>query len=159
MDYLLKPFGEARLRAAVERARERLQRAEQGELTRQMRALLDSLGGERRYPERLVVRVGPKIVFVRVADVDWIDTDGNYVRLHVGAKEYLLRETLSQMAERLPPERFARVHRSTIVNVERIREIHPMFKGTYHIRLEGGAEVTSTLTYRDRIQALIGGAA
>lgn len=155
VDYLLKPFNQARFHAALERARARIGRGEQDELARQMRSLLETHRAERQYPERIVVRIGSKIVFVRVADVDWIDTDGNYVRLHVGKQSYLLRETLSRMAERLPPERFLRIHRSTIVNVDRIREIHPMFKGTYLLRLHDGAELNSTATYRDRLQRLI----
>jgi two-component system LytT family response regulator len=158
IDYLLKPFNAERLRAAVERARERIGRGQQAALTREMRSLLETLQAERRYPERLVVRVGPKIVFVRVADVDWISTDANYVRLHVGGRSYVLRETLSTLAERLSPERFLRIHRSTMVNVNRIKEIHPMFKGTYQIRLEDGTELSSTLTYRDGIHRLIEGA-
>ena len=159
VDYLLKPFSAERLRAAVERVRERLGRGGQAEIAREMRSLLDTLQAERRYPERLVVRIGPRIVFVRVADVDWIDTDANYVRIHAGGRSYLLRETLTSLAERLPPDRFIRIHRSTLVNVNRIKEVHPMFKGTYHIRLEDGTELTSTLTYRDRIHQLIEGIA
>ena len=158
VDYLLKPFNAERFRAALERARARIGRGEQADLARQMRSLLQSLQAERRFPERLVVRIGSRIVFVRVADVDWIDTDGNYVRVHAGGKSYLLRETLTSMEGRLSPEHFVRIHRSTIVNVNRIREIHPMFKGTYHLRLEDGTELTSTATYRNRIQELIGGA-
>jgi two-component system LytT family response regulator len=159
VDYLLKPFNAERFHAAVERARDRIGRGDQAALARQMRSLLDTLQPGRRYPERLVVRVGPKIVFVRVADVDWVASEANYVRLHVGGRSYLLRETLSSLVERLSPEDFIRIHRSTVVNVNRIKEIHPMFKGTYHIRLEDGTELTSTLTYRDRIHELIEGAA
>lgn len=162
VDYLLKPFTVERFRAALARARARLERAGRDApdaheaLTQQMRRLLDTLQAGRRHAERLVVRVGPKIVFVRVADVDWIDTDGNYVRLHVKGRAYLLRETLAHLAERLPPERFVRVHRSSIVNVDRIKEIQPYGKGTYHLRLEDGTELTSTLTYRDQLRTLLG---
>jgi two-component system LytT family response regulator len=157
VDYLLKPFGAERFRGAVERARARLGRGEQGEVARQMRSLLEMLQQARRYPERLVVRVGPRIIFVRVAEVDYLEAEANYVRVHAGGNAYLLRETLAHIALRLPPERFLRVHRSTIVNIDRIKEIQPMFKGTYHIRLHGGAEFTSTLTYRAGIQRLIEG--
>lgn len=158
VDYLLKPFGAERFHGALERARARLGRGEQGEIARQMRGLLETLQAERRYPERLVVRVGPRILFVRVIDVDYLTAEANYVRVHAGGSSYLLRETLTQIAQRLPPERFLRVHRSTIVNIDRIKEIQPMFKGTYHIRLQGGAEFTSTLTYRAGVQRLIEGA-
>jgi len=155
VDYLLKPYGEERFRAALGRARARLRAGRREEMTQQLHALLAARGAERRYPERLVVRVGPKLLFVPVADVDWVDVDGNYVRIHVGARSYLLRETLSTLSERLPPERFLRIHRSTLVNVERVREIQPMAKGTFLLRLMDGTALSSTLTYRDQIQALI----
>jgi two-component system LytT family response regulator len=159
VDYLLKPFNAERFAAAVERARERIGRGEQAEITREVRSLLESLRAARRYPERLVVRVGTKIVFVRVADVDWIEAEANYVRVHSSGRSFLLRETLTHLAGRLPPERFLRIHRSTVVNIDRIKEIHPMFKGTYHIRLHDGTELSSTLTYRDAIHELIEGSA
>ena len=156
-DYLLKPYGEDRFRAALDRARARVGPAGQAEVSRQIQSLLATLHAERQYPERLVVRVGPKIQFVRVRDVDWVEAEGNYVCVHARGREHLLRETLTHLAERLPPDRFLRVHRSAVVNVDRIREVVPMTKGTYQLRLEDGSALTSTATYRDGIQALIDG--
>jgi two-component system LytT family response regulator len=159
VDYLLKPFGAERFHAAVERARARLGRGERAEIAQELERLLRSFRAERRPLERLVVRVGPKIIFVPIADLDYLEAEANYVRIHAGGRSYLLRDTLGGILERLPPERFLRVHRSTIVNIERIKEVQPMFKGTYHIRLHDGTEITSTITYRDGIHRLIEGLA
>jgi two-component system, LytTR family, response regulator len=154
VDYLMKPFACARVHDAVERVRARAA-GTADEVAERLRALLRDLEPRRGWLERIPVRVGPRVLFVRAADIDWIEGEGNYARLKVGGKAYLLRETLARLEERLSPEHFVRIHRSVIVNVERIREIQPMFKGTYQVMLHDGTRLTSTRTYRDRIRRLI----
>ncbi|HET8656661.1 MAG TPA: LytTR family transcriptional regulator DNA-binding domain-containing protein [Longimicrobiaceae bacterium] len=160
LDYLMKPFHRARFGRAMERVREQVSARRGGghdEMAGEhLRRLLDELR-PRRYARRLVVRIGSRILFVNSADVDWIDADGNYARLHVGAHTYLLRETMSHLEERLDPERFLRIHRSTIVNLERIREVQPLFKGNYVVILQDGTRLSTTRGYRERLQALIDG--
>ncbi|HEV2131219.1 MAG TPA: LytTR family DNA-binding domain-containing protein [Longimicrobiaceae bacterium] len=155
IDYLLKPFYRPRFQAALERARAQVAHRRGQRVDERIRALVDELPSRPKFPARLVVRVGQKIHFVRTDEVDWIDAEGNYVRLHVGKRSYLLRETMTRLEERLNPRRFVRIHRSTIVNVERIKEIESMFKGNYVVILQDGTKLTSTSGYRSRLNELI----
>ncbi len=101
------------------------------------------------------MRAGGRIVFIRTDEVDWIDAQGNYARLHLKERTYLLRETMSALEAKLDPARFVRIHRSTIVNAERIRELEPMFAGEYLVILRDGTKLPSSRTYRDKLhQAL-----
>jgi two-component system LytT family response regulator len=94
-----------------------------------LRTLLDELSNRKKYLERIVVRSGGRVMFLRVDELDWVESAGNYVRLHSGAEEYLYRETMSRLEAALDPDKFARIHRSSIVNVERVKELHPLFRG------------------------------
>jgi two-component system LytT family response regulator len=162
LDYLMKPFHRTRFRVALDRARAliagRRARWEDGGIEERIRAVLAELQPRQRYLERLVVRQGTRIQFIRSASVDWIEADGNYARLHVGGRSYLLRETMSGLEGRLDPADFVRIHRSTIVNTNRIREIQPMAKGDYVLILEDGTKLNSSQGYRENLQALIHGA-
>ena len=173
LDYLVKPFNTRRFRAAVARAREAL-REERGSHEGRLLALVEQLSAEKRelerrlgasgseteragardaHPDRLTIRAQGRIYFVRTADVDWIGSAGNYVELHVGAATHLLRESLASLAARLDPARFARIHRTTIVNVDRIREIQPWFSGDYVVILHGGTKLNMSRTYRGALLA------
>jgi two-component system, LytTR family, response regulator len=164
VDYLMKPFHRNRFDAALERARRFVGAGEtraatpSGELESRLHALLTDLRPPSPHARRLVVRVGSRILFVPVEEVDWVDADGNYARLHVGQKSYLMRETMNRLQERLDPQQYLRIHRSTIVNVDRIQEIQPMFKGNYVVILRDGTRLTTTRGYRENLQALIQGA-
>ncbi len=107
-----------------------------------------------RYLKRLAVRAAGKTVFVDVADLDWIEAAENYVKLHAGKTAHLLQVTMSTLESALDPEHFLRVHRSAIVNVERIKELQPLVHGEYAITLAGGARLRSGRTYHDRLAAL-----
>ncbi len=162
LDYLMKPFHRTRFRVALDRARAliagRRARQEDDRLEERIRAVLSELNPRQRYLERLVVRNGTRIQFIRTQTVDWVEADGNYARLHVGGRSYLVRETMSHLEGRLDPADFVRIHRSTIVNTHRIREIQPMAKGDYVLILEDGTKLNSSQSYRDNLQALIRGA-
>ena len=136
-DYLLKPFDRDRFRAAMERARKRV--AE--------RARADD--------SRFVVRVASKIFFVRACDVDWISGEGNYARLHVGSRNHLVRETLRSVQSRLDPRRFVRVHRSAIINVDRVATLEPFTHGQYLITMTSGARVISSRTRTAQLRDLL----
>jgi len=156
IDYLLKPFDRERLRQALDRARRERDRQELGEVQKQLRSLLADLDTQKpQFAERLVVKSAGRVVFVKVADIDWIDAAGNYVKLHVGGEGHLLRETMSHLEERLDPKRFLRIHRSTIVNIERIKELQQQFHGDYLVVLKSGQRLTLSRSYRDRIQGLL----
>jgi two-component system LytT family response regulator len=94
--------------------------------------------------------------FVRVDDIDWVEADGDLVRVHAGKEAHVIRETMTQIEAKLPPERFMRVHRSIIVNTERVREVQPWFKGDYVLIMHDGTKLRSGRTYRQSVQALIG---
>ena len=157
LDYLLKPFDAERFSDAVERARSAVRLRRKGETDQRLEALLEDLSGQPRYLERIVVRTGGRILFLRVSEIDWIGAEGNYAALHMGQRSHLLRETMAALERKLDPRHFIRIHRSTIVNIERIREFAPMFKGEYEILLEDGTRLTSSRAYRAQIHRLMEG--
>jgi two-component system LytT family response regulator len=155
LDYLLKPFDRERFAGTLRRAKERLA-APPADFRQQLQGLLADLRGEETYPERLAVKKDGRILSLRVADLDWIEAEGNYVRLHAGKSAYLYREKIAALEARLDPRRFRRIHRSTIVNVDRIREFVPWFRKDYRVLLLDGTELTLSRSYKDRVQELLG---
>lgn len=151
LDYLLKPFDEERFRAAVERARQILHRQRSGSFDRRLNDLLEDLR-KPRFLERLAVKVGGKIIFIRTDDIDWIGAEGNYARLHTGERSHLMRETMSSLETKLDPQKFIRIHRSTIVNADSIAELEPLFQGDYVVILRNGTRITSSRGYRGNLQ-------
>lgn len=156
IDYLLKPFDRERFDTALERAIEQV-RGRRSESDERILALLAELqaAGRRDYLERLVVKSGGRIYFVPVDDIDWIEAAGNYVELHVGRTSHLIRGTMKTLEEELDPTTFARVHRSAIVNIRRIKELQPWFNGEYVIVLNSGDQVTSGGSYREALKELL----
>jgi len=154
VDYVMKPLDPERFRTALARARERLRAGPAGADERLV-ALLAQLASDRRAPARFVVRHADRISFVRAEDVDWIEAAGNYARLHTTAGTHLVRETMKALDARLDPERFVRVHRSIIVNVERIASLEPWFHGEFTVTMQGGARFTSSRSHSDRLRRLI----
>jgi len=173
-DYLLKPVEPERFRVAVARVRERLGEADAARRHAQLVAILGAgAGGSRaapppapvgvpvasgapRYRERLLAKVDGRMYFVRAADIDWVEADGNYVRLHVGREAHLIRETMADLERDLDPVTFARIHRSTIVNLDRVREMQPWFSGEYVVILHDGTRLKLSRWYRDRLEARLG---
>jgi two-component system, LytTR family, response regulator len=141
IDYLLKPISRERFERALARARQRIA----GDLNRdELRRVVAELGqsqAQRRLAERIAVSVEGRVVFLHTSDIDWIEGDGNYARLHLGARQYEIRETLTSLTQKLDPLDFVRIHRSTIVNVRKIREIHRWFHGHHVVVLENGTEL------------------
>ena len=167
VDYLLKPVEDARFRLAIERARERV--ARRASSSRALHALLDELkrsgdeirrlagsGARPAYLDRLWVTLAGRSVLLQTSQIDWVEAEGNYARLHVGERSCLIRETMAALEERLDPRQFLRVHRSAIVNLARVKELKPWFRGNYLIRLTTGAEVQLSRRYRDRMKEIIG---
>jgi two-component system LytT family response regulator len=154
VDYVLKPFDEDRFRLAVERAREMLAHRESGTLDRRLSDLLQGLARP-HYVERLAVKSGGKIIFLRTDEVTWIGAEGNYARLHAGKRSYLMRETMSNLESKLDPGRFIRIHRSTIVSTDAIAELEPLFQGDYVVVLRDGTRLTSSRGYRGNLQSFM----
>ena len=164
VDYLLKPFDRERFSAALDRAKKALRTRESGDLHDRVDALLRMLetpsgapAPERKPMQRIVVKDAGRVMFVRPGEIDWIDAAGNYVQLHVAAARHLLRETMSGIEARLDPEKFIRISRSIIVNLDRVKEVQPLFNGSYLFLLQDGTKLESSRRYRARLSALFDG--
>jgi two-component system LytT family response regulator len=144
-DYLLKPLDPTRFQNSLGRAKTEVAR-------RNVTAM------RRQAPERIAVRQNGRVLFLRLDEIDWIEAADNYVGLHCGGRTLMLRETMSEAEARLDPARFIRIHRSAIVNIDRIRELRPYFRGEYQVILEDGTELTLTKNHRERLdsQLLLG---
>lgn len=138
LDYLLKPFDPLRFRETLQRVRRRLGGQGGDELSEQIRQLASRFGAEPRYLQRLVVKTGDRVLLLNIGDVDWLEAAGNYVCVHAGKQSHIVRDSLGHIESRLDPEHFARIHRSTVVNLDRIRELRPHWHGDYKIILQSG---------------------
>jgi two-component system LytT family response regulator len=156
LDYLLKPYDKTRFAAALERAKIQVRQGNAALLNDQLAEMLKMVGTRRQAADRLMVKSGGRIVFVRVADIDWIEAAGNYMHLHVGKDDHLLRESMTALQKKLDPARFVRIHRSTIVNLDRIREIQPMFNGDFVVMLLDGKELPLSRNYRENLEESLG---
>ena len=153
LDYLLKPYPVDRFRTVLERARRAMAaHGAQQAVRQEIAALVSNLAERRELPERIIVRSGAKIGFVEVGDIDWIRSEGNYLRLHTGKTSHLVRETLAGLEIRLDPKQFVRIHRSTIVNVRAVKQLESLFQGEYALMLHDGTKLTSSRTYRRRLE-------
>jgi two-component system LytT family response regulator len=156
LDYLLKPFDRERFARALDRYRAQAGRAESAEASQRLLALLEERKDPRRPLERVVIKAMGRVFFLKTEEIDWIEAAGNYVRLHAGAEAHLLRETMNGLEARLDPQRFLRVHRSTIVNVDRIQELQAWFHGDYMVILRDGTQLTLSRSYRQKVQEHFG---
>jgi len=154
VDYLLKPFDRERFQTALNRALDRIKHRQSGDLNQRLTALLSEV--KPKHLERLAVKTSGRVIFLKTEDIDWIEAADNYVSLHVGAETHLHRETMSALAEELSPKSFLRISRSTIVNVERIKELQPLFHGEYVVILRNGTKLTLSRNYRDALNQLMG---
>jgi two-component system LytT family response regulator len=154
VDYLLKPFDRSRLRHALSRVR--AMRLDVADVGRRLLSLVADVKANRPL-ERLVVKSRGRVYFVRVDEIDWIQTAGHYLVLHAAGKEHLIRETISALEQRLDPDRFVRIHRSIIVNIDRVKELVPTFHGEYDLELGDGTRLASGRGYSDRLQAIVRG--
>ena len=173
-DYLLKPIDDDRFAVTLDRARRRVVEREESEVARRLAALMHDLrpaldaadaGHGRRAesaepsvptPNRIAIRDRDRVLFVDVSDVDWVGADGDYVRIHANGKSHLVRDTMAAMEQRLDPATFVRIHRSSIVNVSRIRELRPYSSREYAVILRDGTRLRLSRRYRDRLRAHFG---
>jgi two-component system LytT family response regulator len=154
LDYLIKPCTRDRFREALQRARGQIQRDNTRELHHKLSTLLNQVQPGPKTLERIPVKSEGRIHFLRVADIDWLEAADNYVELHVGDRTHVLRETLSAMEAKLPVDRFLRINRSAMVNIEKIRELEPAFHGEYTVVLRDGTRLTLTRGHRQALQQL-----
>ncbi|MBL6750784.1 MAG: response regulator transcription factor [Nevskia sp.] len=160
LDYLLKPFDAERLEAALARVREqvRLKRGDGAEprMDPRLDALLARIKPEVHWLRRIAVKARGRTRVLAVDEIDWIGAEGNYLSLHAGTETHLLRETMNAIEQQLDPERFVRIHRSTIVNLDRVAELAPLFNADHCVRLKNGTELTLSRSYHERVRALLG---
>jgi two-component system LytT family response regulator len=159
LDYLLKPFDQERLHHALEKARSELRKAHDREITHRILNLLSqvrSVALPTLEPDsRLVIKANGRVVFLDLDSIEWVEAAANYVRLNVGKESYLFRETISRISERLNARHFVRIHRSTIVNVRKIKELIPVNSGEYVVVLKSGRELSCSRGYRSALQGIV----
>ena len=158
LDYLLKPFDRQRFNKALQRAKSRLQPEKSSEINQRTLALLEELKAQTSHMERFIIKSGGRAFFLKIEEIDWIEAEGKYVRLHVGKESYLLREAISSLEAQLDPKRFPRIHRSTIVNIDRIRELQPWFHNEYRVILRDGTQLMLSRSCRKKLGELLGSA-
>jgi len=152
-DFILKPFDDKRLHAAIERARADLARRREGALTARQHNLIRHV---KAIPlERLIIKLGGRVVFLGVDEVDWIEAAANYIEIHAGSEVYRMREAIGQMEKRVVGYGLARIHRSAIVNLAKIKEVSPCNSGEYMVRLKSGKELPCSRNYNSAIRALL----
>ncbi len=159
LDYLLKPFDRDRLVDALNRAREQLRNPDTDGLSEKLSAVLEALQHqrpERPAPDRIAIKLDGRVVFLRPHEIDWIEAQDNYVKLHIGRDAHLVRDTLANFVERLDPRRYVRIARSTLVNIDRVREMQPMFHGEYVVILHDGTKLTLSRGYRESLVRFLG---
>ena len=164
LDYLLKPFDDTRFHSAVERAKQRVREGRLGAARHRLLELLEAeppgtaTGGSAgvAYVSRLVVKHEGRATIVAVRDIDWLEADGDHVRVYAGGARHVLRDSLRHLETQLDPHRFVRIHRSTMVNVERIRELQPYFRGDYVVILQDGSSHRLARSCKARLVTVLG---
>jgi two-component system LytT family response regulator len=156
LDYLLKPFDRERFLEALGRAREQIVQQRDVDTGRRLLTMLGSSPLKEPSSERLMLKTGGKIVFLRTGEIDWVEAQGDYVCLHAGQKKHLLREKISELEVQLPYHSFVRIHRSTIVNIDRIKEMQPLFYGEYSVVLFDGTRLTLSRSFREKVFQRLG---
>lgn len=157
VDYLLKPFDEERLRTALERAKQQISREiPAAEIEEKLRLLISEIKPEQKYLKRIPVKQNRGTTLVLTEEIDWIAAAGHYLELHTGRQTYLIREKISDFETKLDPDNFVRIHRSIIINIDRIKSLHPLFNGDHLIVLQDGTELNLSRTYHEKLMSLLG---
>jgi len=155
LDYLLKPFDRERLHHSINRARAEFLKTRDRETTHRILDFLTQAKPVSQSNNRLAFRTGGRVVFLESDEIDWLSAAANYVTLRVGPESYLLREGIGHICERLDPDKFVRIHRSTIVNVQKIKQVEAVNSGEYIVVLKDGKQLSCSRGYRAGLQELI----
>lgn len=156
VDYLLKPFDHERLARALERAKINLREKSDEERSEKVLELLRQLNAKDENLDRFVIKKNGRVLLVPGADIDWVEASGNYVLLHVGREKHLIRETMKGIEKRLDPQKFLRIHRSTIVNIDCVKELQVHFNGEHLVVLKTGEELILSRRYREKLSQKLG---
>jgi two-component system LytT family response regulator len=155
VEFLVKPFDIGRFQSALVHAKRQVQTRNPARILSAIREALDA-HPRGSYPQRLGVRGNGRVVVLNVDDIDWVEADGNNINLHAGNVIHVMHRTMREFEEKLDPGKFARIHRSTIVNISKVQDLQPWVTGEYIVRLKNGRELTMTRRYRDHVLALLG---
>ncbi len=156
VDYLLKPFDHERMAMALKRAKENLRERSDSERSDQVLDLLNRISGNKERLRRFVIKNNGRILLVPAEEVDWIEADGNYLILHRGSERHLIRETLKNLEDRLDPDTFFRIHRSTIVNIDSVKELQKHFNDDHIVLMKDGSELVLSRRYRANLSEKLG---
>jgi two-component system LytT family response regulator len=156
VDYLLKPFDRTRFSQALQRAKDQLREKQDRRINQQILEMLAKMKAPQTYLDRLVIKTKERVFVLKTDEIDWIEAEGNYVRVHFGKQSSLIRETLSHLAAQLDPRKFPRIHRSRLVNLDRIQELQPWSHRDYRIILRNGTQLTLSRSYREQLYQLLG---
>ncbi len=163
LDYLLKPFDDARFHKALAQARRQIEQQDASQLGRKLLTLLGTreikADGLPRYLTRLMVKTAGRVIFIRCEEIDWIEAYDNYLRLHVAGRAHLLRQTMNELEAALNPEQFIRIHRSTMVNLDRVKELHTHFNGEHLVILHDGTKLKLSRSRREWLEQWLGASA
>ncbi len=162
VDYLLKPYDDVRFYAALQRAKAEIRRRQTEAVNTRLTQLLDYIQQSSARPaeeeesgDRILVKSSGEIFFLKADEIDWIEAEGDYMKFHTAGRAHLMRETMARLEARLDPKRFIRIHRSTIVNIDRVRKLSPTFAGEYAVILADGTKLRLSRGYHDRIATLL----
>jgi two-component system, LytTR family, response regulator len=156
LDYLLKPFDQARFSEAMRHAKERFHYKQLDDGRLQIGALFENVRRQTKYMDRLIIKADGRFTFLKSGDISWIEADDKYVHLHTGKIAHMVRQPLSALETQLDPVKFSRVHRSAVVNIERIKELRPTFGGEHVIVMEDGTKLTLSRKYKNKLYNLLG---
>ena len=163
VDYLLKPYDDERFAAALARAKDEVRRRQADTVNARLHQLLDYLQHAPQPPaapaenptDRILLKSSGEIFFLKAEEIDWIEAEGDYMKFHVNGRTHLMRETMARLESRLDPKKFIRIHRSTIVNIDRLRKLSPSFAGEYAVILHDGTKLKLSRGYHERIATLL----
>jgi two-component system LytT family response regulator len=163
VDYLLKPYDDARFAAALQRAKEEVRRRQVENVNARLVQLLEYLqrtapraeAADESPADRIMIKSSGEILFLKVGEIDWIEAEGDYMKFHVGGRAHLMRETMARLEARLDPKQFIRIHRSTIVNLDRVQKLSPSFAGEYTVILRDGTKLKLSRGFHERIAGLL----
>lgn len=152
LDYLMKPFSEERFNDSLKRAKAAIKQESKTSINSKVENLLEYLEPSRESLSRILVKSSNRYFFLKVNDIDWIESAGNYVRIHSGDKNYLIRDTMINMEKKLDSDLFFRIHRSTIINVDKVKELEQWFHGDYMVIMHSGEKLTLSRNYKKLLQ-------
>lgn len=156
LDYLLKPFDDERFSDALDRVREEMKKNRVDDMHQRLKALISTVKSDRIASDRLLIKSAGRITFLPQDKIDWIEAAGNYLQIHVGKETHLVRGSVTSMEEKLLQDRFVRIHRSTIVNFDRVKEMTPSHRGEFEVVLVSGERLALSRRYREKVEMRLG---